>query len=209
MRIRVQQLEPEQVREGVHGVALPLGVGVDRVRLGVRALFEESFDDVDGFPDAAGDEVREERDVVVGDVVVGDPAVAAVADVRLGQEVVDQRVDLGAVGGDRLPVSPGLDEVELEVGVDDVGCRVVELLGREVRRGGHAQLVRGDAADVAGGLCRAEVAAVGERRQHVAQQWVLQAWGRSPTRARTAATTQASRRCAPGSPAASARASAA
>jgi hypothetical protein len=135
-------------------------------------VFEESFDDVHGLPDAAGDEVREERDVVVGDVVVGDPAIAAVADVRLGEQVVDQRVDLGPVGGDRRSVTPGLDEVELEVGVDDVGCRLVELLGREVPRGGRAQLVRRDAADVAGGLRWAEVAAVGERRQDVAQQRV-------------------------------------
>jgi hypothetical protein len=33
-----QQLEPEQVRERVHGVALTLGVGVDRVRLSVGRL---------------------------------------------------------------------------------------------------------------------------------------------------------------------------
>jgi len=32
--------------------------------------------------------------------------------------------------------------------------------------------VRGDATDVPGGLRRAEVCAVGERRQHVAQQWI-------------------------------------
>jgi len=44
--------------------------------------------------------VREERDVVVGDVVVGDATVPAVADVRLGEEVVDQRVDLRPVRGD-------------------------------------------------------------------------------------------------------------
>jgi hypothetical protein len=53
--------------------------------------------------------------------------------VGLGQEVVDQRVDLGAVGGDRRSVTPRLDQIELQVGVDDVGGRLVELLGREVR----------------------------------------------------------------------------
>jgi hypothetical protein len=51
------------VRERVDGVALALGVGVDRVRLSVGLLAEEAFDDVDGFPYAARDEVREERDV--------------------------------------------------------------------------------------------------------------------------------------------------
>jgi hypothetical protein len=71
--------------------------------------------------------VREERDVVVGDVVIGDPAVAAVADVAFGEQVVDQRVDLRAVRRDARSVAPGLDEVEQQVGVDDVGARPVEL----------------------------------------------------------------------------------
>jgi hypothetical protein len=118
-----QQIEAEQVRQGVHGVALALGVGVDRVRLGVGEVAQEPFDDVDGFPDAARDEVTEQSDVVIGDVVVGDPAVAAVADVRLSQEVVDQGVDLRAVGGHGCPVPPGLDEIELQVGIDGVGAR--------------------------------------------------------------------------------------
>jgi hypothetical protein len=164
-----QQIEAEEVREGVHGVALALGVGVDRVRLGVRQVAQQALDDVDGLPDAAGDEVREQRDVVVGDVVVGDLAVAAVADVRLGKEVVDQRVDLRAVGRDARPVTPGLDQIELQVRVHDIRAREVELLGREVPGRGRAELVGGDAADVAGGLRRAEVRAVGERREHVAQ----------------------------------------
>ena len=144
-----QQIEAEQVRQGVHGVALALGLGVDRVGLGVGQVPQQALDDVDRFPDAAGDEVAEQRDVVVGDVVVGDPAVAAVADVRLGQEVVDQRVDLRAVGGDARPVSPGLDQIELQVGVDDIRSGQVELLGREVPGRGRAELVGGDAADVA------------------------------------------------------------
>jgi len=52
-----QQLEPEQVRERVHGVALALGVGVDRVRLSIGLLAEQPFDDVDGFPHSARDEM--------------------------------------------------------------------------------------------------------------------------------------------------------
>ncbi len=43
-----QQLEPEQVRERVDGVALALGVGVDRVWLRIGLLAQEPFDDVDG-----------------------------------------------------------------------------------------------------------------------------------------------------------------
>ncbi len=37
----------------------------------LTALLEEAFDDVHGLRHAAGDEVAEQRDVVVGDVVVG------------------------------------------------------------------------------------------------------------------------------------------
>src|ERR1035441_772239 len=81
-------------------------------------------------------------------------------------------VDLRPVRRDARAVTPRLDEVELEIRVDDVGARPVELLGREVPRLGGAELVRGDATDVPGGLRRAEVCAVGERRQHVAQQWI-------------------------------------
>jgi hypothetical protein len=64
------------VRERVDGVALALGVGVDRVRLSVGLLSEQPFDDVHGLPHAARDEVAEQRDVVVSDVVVRDPAIA-------------------------------------------------------------------------------------------------------------------------------------
>ena len=196
------------MRERVHRVALALGVGVDRVRLRIRLLAQEPFDDVDGLPHAARDEVREQRDVVVGDVVVGDPAVPAVADVRLREEVVDQRVDLRPIRRDRGAVTPRLDQVEQQIGVDDVRAREVQLPGREVPGGGHAELVRGHATDMPRGLRRTEVRAVGERRQHVAQQRRRRASDQTRTRARTAATTQASTRSWRGSQAASAPASA-
>ncbi len=115
--------------------------------------------------------MAEQGDVVVGDVLVGDPAVSAVADVRLREQVVDQRVDLRPVRSDRGSVTPRLDEVEQQVGVDDVRAGEVELPGREVSGCGHAELVRGHATDMPRRLRRAEVRTVGERRQHVAQQW--------------------------------------
>ncbi len=89
---------------------------------------------------------------------------------RLGQQVVDQRVDLRPVRRDRGPVTPRLHQIEQQIRGDDVGARQVQLLGREVPGGGRAELVRGHAADVPRGLGRAEVRAVGERRQDVAQQ---------------------------------------
>ena len=114
------------MRERVHRVALALGVGMDRVRLRIGLLAQEPFDDVHGLPHAAQDEMAEQRDVVVGDVVVGDPAVPAVADVRLREQVVDQRVDLRPVRRDARAVTPRLDQIEQQVRVDDVRAGEVQ-----------------------------------------------------------------------------------
>ena len=48
---------------------------MDFLGRGVAVLGEETVDDVDGLPHPAGNEPREQRDIVVGDVMVGDPAV--------------------------------------------------------------------------------------------------------------------------------------
>ena len=56
--------------------------------LNIGGVFEEAFEDVDGFPDTARDEVAEQGDVRVREVVVGDPTVAAVADRVFGQQAV-------------------------------------------------------------------------------------------------------------------------
>lgn len=118
--------------------------------------------------------MAEQGDVVVGHEVVGDAAVAAVADVGLGQEVVDQGVELGPVAGHGGPVAPDLDQVEAEVGVDHVDVGLVELVDAEVAVGRGPELVGGHAPEVAGGLGGAEEAAIGESREHIAPQWVGQ-----------------------------------
>jgi hypothetical protein len=65
--------------------------------LDVGRVLEQGFQDVDGFPHPARDEVAEQGDVGVRDVVVGDPAIAAVADRVLGQEAVLGQLVLGPV----------------------------------------------------------------------------------------------------------------
>ncbi len=140
----------------MHRVALPLRVSMDGVRVRVRFLLEEPFDDVDGLPHPARDEVGEQRDVVVGDVVVGDPAVAAIADVPLRQQVLQQRVDHRPVGGDRPALAPRPGDVQAQVLVDHIDAGPVELLDREVADVGRAQLVRGDPAHVPG-ACAAPI----------------------------------------------------
>ena len=68
-------------------------------------VLHQPVQDVDCLPDAAGDEAGEQRDVAVGDVVVGDAAVAAVADVLGADQVVLAQRDMGAVG-DRRAAAP-------------------------------------------------------------------------------------------------------
>src|SRR5690606_18826661 len=87
-----QQVDAEQVGESEDREGLALGVGVYGVRPDLRLVRKERVDEVDGFPHPAGDEPGEERNVGVGDEMVGDPAVAAVADRGLGEEVVDDGV---------------------------------------------------------------------------------------------------------------------
>jgi hypothetical protein len=76
---------------------MALGIGVHRGRLDVRSVLEQTLKDVDGFPDATWDEVAEQGDIGVRDVVIGDPAVAAVADRVFGEQAVLGQLVLGPI----------------------------------------------------------------------------------------------------------------
>ena len=82
------QLDAEQPAEAEYRRALALGVGMQSVGLDFRLVLQQPVQDMDGFPDAAGDEAGEERNVAVGDVVVGDAAIGAVANVLGAEEIV-------------------------------------------------------------------------------------------------------------------------
>jgi len=58
---------------------------MQRVRLDVGQVVNQAVEDVDRLVNTARDEVAEQRDVLVRDVIVADPAIAAVADVILRQ----------------------------------------------------------------------------------------------------------------------------
>jgi len=79
---------------------------VEHVGLDVRRVLRQAVEDVDGLPHAARDEVAEQRDVGVRHVVVGDAAVAAIADVALREQVVLVQVPLRAVGRGALQIAP-------------------------------------------------------------------------------------------------------
>lgn len=70
--------------------------------------------------------MREQRDVGVRDVVVGDPARLAVPHTRLGKQVVEVGVHMGAVHRHRGAIPPSLGDVQLGVRVDQIGDRLVQ-----------------------------------------------------------------------------------
>ena len=74
---------------------------MERIGLDVGPVLQQPVQDVDGFPDAARDEASEQGDGAVGDVVVGDAAIATVADVAGAEQIV-----LAELGRGCRPRSP-------------------------------------------------------------------------------------------------------
>ena len=69
------ELDAEQIRQPVHRRTLRLGVAMQRVGPNVGSVLGQAVEDVHGLPNAAGDEMREQRNVVVTDVIVGNAAI--------------------------------------------------------------------------------------------------------------------------------------
>ena len=85
---------------------LSVGVSVKRVRLNVGAVFQQAIQDVDGLPNAAGNEVAKQCDVGVGDVVVGNPAVAAITNVTFANQIVFTQLNMLAISDRSLTTAP-------------------------------------------------------------------------------------------------------
>jgi hypothetical protein len=64
---------------------------------------------------AAGDEIAEQRDVIVGDVPIGDATGFAVPDMAFGEQVVFVSLKMRAVGNGRLARSPQPRQLELRI----------------------------------------------------------------------------------------------
>ncbi len=163
------QLDAQQMRKAEHRQRLPLRVGVDGVRLDVGGVLQQAIDDVDRLPDTARDEVAEQRDVRIGHVVVGDAAVAAIADVVRGEQILVVEVVLGAVGGRALAIAPAFGELQAGVAVDDVPTGRRQFVGIHMPAVDERQHVRRDGAtQVSGSLGRSEIATIGEGGEDVA-----------------------------------------
>jgi hypothetical protein len=81
-----------------HRVALGLGIAMDGVRPDIRGVGHQPVEDVGALVGAAGNEVAEQRDELVGDMVIADAAIATIADVMLGNQVLLVEVPFCAVG---------------------------------------------------------------------------------------------------------------
>src|SRR6266542_4376013 len=64
------QLDAEEPTQAEHGLVLALRIGVERVRLDLRLVLHQRVQDMDRFPDAAGNEAGKQGDVSVGDMMV-------------------------------------------------------------------------------------------------------------------------------------------
>jgi hypothetical protein len=67
-------------------------------RLNIALVLKQTVENVNGFPDAARNEMAEQRNVAICDVVIPDAAVAAIADVILGQQILFVQIPLRTVG---------------------------------------------------------------------------------------------------------------
>jgi hypothetical protein len=91
------QLDAEEPGQTEDRFALALSIGVERVRLDCGAVPYQPVQDMDGLPDIARDEASEQRNVAVGDVVIGDTAIPAIADVLGADEIVFTQWNMGAI----------------------------------------------------------------------------------------------------------------
>ena len=154
---------------------MSLGVGVDGIWLDGGFVLQQRVQDVDGFPHAARYEAGEERDVGVGDVVVGDPTIAAVAEVLRSHQVILPQLHMGAVGDCRAPASPVPGQGEAGVLADDIDHPGFQLARGDVLGIGPPQRLGGRGPwRVPGRLARAEVAAVAEHGEQVSLDGVAE-----------------------------------
>ena len=162
------QLDAEEPTQAEDGLALALGISVKRIGLNRRAVLHQRIKDMDRLPYPAGDEAGEQSDVGVGDVVIGDTAVATIADVPGSHEIVFAELDVRAVG-DRCPAAaPVTRQWEAGVLVDHVDHRRLQLVGIDVLRVDPTQrLSRCNLGGMSSGLIWPKIAAVAEHREHV------------------------------------------
>jgi hypothetical protein len=74
------ELNPEQKGESISRSALGLSIPMYDIGLDIGSVLDQTIQDVDGFPDTARNEVREQRDIGIADMVVGNSTIASITD---------------------------------------------------------------------------------------------------------------------------------
>jgi hypothetical protein len=164
---RQRELDIEQGSGAKDWGRLALGVGVNTIRLDVRAVLQEPVQDVERLPDVAEDKVAEQRDVGVRNVIVADRAVPVVADMTLGEQIPPVEVPLPAICRCMFSGAPALREREAVIHVDQGGNYLIALLFSDMPLVNPHNLSAVIALQRPGGLGGFPVIAVGERGRHV------------------------------------------
>lgn len=147
---------------------------MEDVRLDIALVFEQAIQDIDGLPDAARNEVAEESDVGVGDMVVTDAAIAAIADMVFRDEVLFVKVPTRPVGGGVFAGTPKARERKVVVCIDDGRDGLVQSILGHVSLVNPCNLSSVGSLNRACGLAWTEIASVAESGQEVALSRVLQ-----------------------------------
>ncbi len=75
-----------------------MGIRVQATGLKLGEVLEQAIENIDGFVYATGDEMREQGDIVIGNMTVGNPAAAPVAHMMSGEQVLLVGIQQTAIG---------------------------------------------------------------------------------------------------------------
>ncbi len=126
------QRHAQQISQPKDWFTLALGIAVDDVGALVSIQLLEDVQNESAFPGAAGNEMAEEGDIRVGDMVIPNPAIAAIPNVLLRQQIVFVDVPFRAIGGRAFGRPPELREGTAVVGGNDTRNGLVQVVERNM-----------------------------------------------------------------------------
>ena len=126
------QIDAQQIGQTKDGRALSLRIGMQGVGLDFGLIFEQTIQNINRFPYSARNEMAEERDVGIGDMVIPDPAITAVAKVIFREQILFIEIPLRAVGGSALARAPMFRQGEPIIAVNNLGNGCLQILLRDV-----------------------------------------------------------------------------
>src|SRR5260370_40452918 len=151
-----QQLDPQQVRQSKNRQVLPLSIRVDGGRGDVRAIAYQAVENMHRLPDRAGDELREEHDIHITHMMVGNAPEPSIADVLLCQQILLRQLILRSINGGPFLLTPIVREGVAIEAINNIPQRRIQLLDRDMPPVDMRNLIRIErASQVPGHLVRA------------------------------------------------------